>query len=29
MVVFSVIIVQVDNILPAKNKLSVDKILNS
>ena len=29
MVVFSVIIVQVDKILPAKNKLSVDKILNS
>ena len=29
MVVFSVVIVQVDKILPAKNKLSVDKILNS
>ena len=29
MVVFSVIIVQVDRILPAKSKLSVDKILNS
>ncbi|GAI65265.1 unnamed protein product, partial [marine sediment metagenome] len=28
MVVFSVIIVQMDKILPAKNKLSVDKILN-
>ena len=29
MVVFSVIIVQVDKILPAKNKLSVDKITDS
>jgi len=29
MVVFSVIIVQVDKIKPAKNKLSIDKIVNS
>lgn len=29
MVVFSVVIVQADKILPAKNKLSVDKIVNS
>lgn len=29
MVVFSVVIIQMDKILPAKNKLSVDKITNS